>query len=56
MTLGELAQWANLGFIPLLVYIIKLETRLARIEVLMAAEYQFLTRQGRGHYGKEAEK
>lgn len=43
MALGELLQWTNLAFIPLLVYIIKLETRLARIEILMAAEYQFLT-------------
>jgi hypothetical protein len=52
MTMGELLQWTNLAFIPLLVYIIRLETRLARIEVLMAAEYQFLTRQ---HRNKEAE-
>lgn len=52
MSLTELLQWTNLGFIPLLVYIIKLETRLARIEVLMAAEYQFLTRQRRADNGQ----
>lgn len=45
MTIAEILQWTSLAFIPLLVYIIKLETRLAKIEVLMAAEYQFLTRQ-----------
>lgn len=47
MTFTELLQWTNLGFLPLLIYIIKLETRLARIETLMAAEYKFLTREGR---------
>jgi hypothetical protein len=52
VSLGDILQWTNLAFIPLLVYIIKLETRLARIEVLMAAEYQFLTRQGRVENGK----
>lgn len=47
MTVADILQWTNLGFVPLLVYIIKLETRLAKIEMLMAAEYQFLTRQHR---------
>lgn len=54
MTLTELLQWTNLGFVPLLIYIIKLETRLAKIEVLITAEYQFLTRQAREQREKAA--
>lgn len=50
MTISEFAQWTNVLFLPLLLYIVRLETRLARIEVLLSV---FINPKGEKH-GKEA--
>lgn len=42
MSFIEILQFINILLIPLLYYIIKVEIRLTKIEVMQGAEYRFL--------------
>lgn len=52
----EIFQWVNLLLIPILLYLIKVETRLTRIEVMQSAEYQFLVQRKRENGEMKGEK
>lgn len=41
-TVTELLQWVNVLLIPIVAYLIRIETRLTKMETMQSAEYQFL--------------
>ncbi len=45
----ELLQYVNLLLIPILWYIVKVEVRLTKIEVMQSAEFKFLVSRKREH-------
>ena len=47
LTLAELLPYLQLLLIPILLYIIKVEVRLTKIETMQSAEYQHLMRRTR---------
>jgi hypothetical protein len=52
LTWGEIFQWVNLLLIPILLYLVRVESRLTRIETMQSAEYQYLVgrmRSSNGH-------
>ena len=49
MTIQEILPYLQLLLIPILLYIIKVEVRLTKIETMQSAEYQHLMRRTRNN-------
>jgi len=48
MNITDVLDFVNLLLIPLLFYVVKVEIRLTKIEVMQSAEYKFLVERNRG--------
>lgn len=49
LTMSDILQWINVLLIPILIYIVKIEMRIVRIETMQGAQYQNLVRRTRHH-------